>query len=75
MVYENVDANFKVAFARVVIEGSKKELMPPPLNLLRKLVLHGYAALQPVAHDGFVRAVLEWRWLLDVLPASPTPWS
>uniref|UniRef100_A0A7S2DNX5 Ion transport domain-containing protein n=1 Tax=Haptolina brevifila TaxID=156173 RepID=A0A7S2DNX5_9EUKA len=35
MVSENVDANFKVAFARIVIEGRKKELVPPPLNLLR----------------------------------------
>ena len=35
LVYENVDANFKVAFARVVVEGCKKDLMPPPLNLVR----------------------------------------
>ena len=35
LVYENVDANFKVAFARVVVEGCKKDLSPPPLNLVR----------------------------------------
>ena len=29
MVHENVDANFKVAFARVVIESRSKELLPP----------------------------------------------
>ena len=35
MVYENVDANFKVAFARVVMAGYNKELLQPPLHLLR----------------------------------------
>ena len=48
MVYENVDANFKVAFACVVIEAYKKELLPPPLNLLRFFILRCYA----LVHDG-----------------------
>ena len=34
IIHENVDANFKVAFARVVIESRAKELLPPPLNIL-----------------------------------------
>ena len=38
MVYENVDSNFKVAFARVVVEARKKELLPPPLNLISAII-------------------------------------
>ena len=45
MVYENVEHNFKVAFARVVMDGYNKELLPPPLNLLRALVLLVYSCL------------------------------
>lgn len=47
MVYENLDANSKLAFARVVIEGHNKHLLPPPLNLLRSLIL----ALYSVGHS------------------------
>ena len=39
VVYENLDANFKVAFAQVVLKVGGRELVPPPLNLLRELVL------------------------------------
>ena len=35
-------AAFQVAFARVVMDGYNKELLPPPLNLLRALVLALY---------------------------------
>ena len=42
ILFENIDANFKVAFARVVIEANRKHLLPPPLNLLRALVLLTY---------------------------------
>ena len=38
MVFENVDSNFKVAFARVVVEARKKELLPPPLNLISAII-------------------------------------
>ena len=46
MVHENVDANFKVAFARIVVEGRKKELLPPPLNLLSELISTVYDFMQ-----------------------------
>ena len=77
MVYENVDANFKVAFARVVIDGMHKELLPPPFNLLRALVLFAYGRLEQAAaytRSTRLRSLVEWRWLLDVLPTSPSPW-
>jgi len=43
MVYENLDANFNVVFARVVIEGRTKTLVPPPANLVRRVILFTYA--------------------------------
>ena len=43
MVYENVDANFKVAFARVTLKGAGLQAIPPPFNLLRSLLLAVYA--------------------------------
>ena len=42
MVYDNLDSNFNVAFARLVIEAGNKPLLPPPLNLLRGMVLSCY---------------------------------
>ena len=45
MIYENVDANFKVAFARVVLKGAGQELVPPPFNLIRLAVLMVYSLL------------------------------
>ena len=45
MVYENVEHNFKVAFARVVIDGCNKPLVPPPFSLLRSLALSFYRSL------------------------------
>ena len=52
IVYENVDANFKVAFARVVLKGGTHELVPPPFNLVRRVVLLLYAFLvqSPASH-------------------------
>ena len=65
-------ANFKVAFARVVIEGSNKELLPPPLNLLRALILGGHSSLRRHAPHARCRYWLEGRWLFSWLPgASP----
>ena len=46
MVYENVEHNFKVAFARVVMDGYNKDVLPPPLNLPRTLVLIIYTQLR-----------------------------
>ena len=46
MVQENVDANFKVAFARIVIEGRKKELLPPPFNLASAFIAMLYDFVQ-----------------------------
>ena len=45
IVYENLDANFKVAFARVVLKGGTHELVPPPFNLVRRVVLLLYAVI------------------------------
>ena len=61
VVYENVDCNFKVAFARVVIEASAKEILPPPLNILRLLMLRALRAAQGFARslrvcDAFLQA-------------------
>jgi len=49
MIYENVDANFKVAFARVVLKGAGQELVPPPFNLIRLAVLMVYSFLNLAA--------------------------
>ena len=45
VVHENLDANFKVAFARVVLKGASQELVPPPFNLLRRTMLLCYSVL------------------------------
>lgn len=45
IVYENVDANFKVAFARIVLKGGAHELVPPPFNLVRRAVLFLYTVV------------------------------
>ena len=97
MVYENVDANFKVrpsslrpsslrlllrtslsqrlslsrsqvAFARVVVEGRKKELLPPPLNLISELISLMYDLFQRGLRSDLCQCVqcLLWpvRWLI-----------
>ena len=61
MVYENVDANFKVAFARVVIECREKDLLPPPLNILRMLINSTRLGIVQLAQRG-VHACLPSSW-------------
>ena len=46
LVYENLDSNFKVAFARVAIKGAALQAIPPPFNLLRLLVLIVYDLIE-----------------------------
>lgn len=69
VVHENVDANFKVAFARVVIESRAKELLPPPLNILRLLIAKGLAmAMASVSSLQQPGGLLYWLW-----PSTPLP--
>ena len=42
-MHQNVHANYRVAFARVVVDTCERRLLPPPLNLLRWLVEGVYA--------------------------------
>jgi len=68
MVYENVDSNFKVAFARVVVEARKKELLPPPLNLISAIISVLYDLCERGFASDFCRCFqcMLWplRWLL-----------
>lgn len=48
MVYENLDANFNVVFARVVVKGHAKSLLPPPLNFVRRFFLLVYKLVRRV---------------------------
>jgi hypothetical protein len=64
MVYENVDANFKVAFARVVVEGRKKELLPPPLNLVSATINLLYDVMQRSCAYDLCRCCEGVRWPL-----------
>ena len=66
MVYENVDANFKVAFARVVLECRAKELLPPPLNLLRMFINWSRLGVLGLARRGDSR---------DSSPSPSWPWQ
>ena len=62
MIYENVDANFKVAFARVVLKGAGQELVPPPFNLIRLVVLTIYA----IVGVAVAAAAACWRFCCGV---------
>ena len=64
-VYENLDANFNVVFARVVIEGRSKALLPPPLNLLRRLVLIVYSAAHSLIERTGCNGKRGWTRHLD----------
>ena len=62
MVYENVDANFKVAFARVVIECREKDLLPPPLNILRVLINSMRLGIMQLVQKGVNACMPSSRW-------------
>eukprot|EP00326_Haptolina_ericina_P010512 CAMPEP_0181203282 /NCGR_PEP_ID=MMETSP1096-20121128/19299_1 /TAXON_ID=156174 ORGANISM="Chrysochromulina ericina, Strain CCMP281" /NCGR_SAMPLE_ID=MMETSP1096 /ASSEMBLY_ACC=CAM_ASM_000453 /LENGTH=604 /DNA_ID=CAMNT_0023293865 /DNA_START=21 /DNA_END=1838 /DNA_ORIENTATION=+ len=48
-MHQNVHANYRVAFARVVVDTCERRFLPPPLNLVRWAILFVYAVLGGIA--------------------------